>query len=170
MLKNASILLVFLVPAALIVLIKVCPAKIHPVSDEPVISEAEARRIEAEERRAEREKARRERRAIRQAQEKEQRSLEESDRWFAENGEPFEFSEDDDDGAFEFEENPAPGMMPIPMPPVLPNIAYGVRMRGGRGFEGRIENDDSGNSRNPDFDGFGANGYGNDFGNGFRRF
>ena len=55
MLKKYSILLVFLVPAALIVLIKVCPAKNQPVSDEPVISEAEARRIEAKERRAERE-------------------------------------------------------------------------------------------------------------------
>jgi len=167
MLKNSSILLVFLVPAALIVLIKVCPAKNQPVSDEPVISEAEARRIEAKERRAEREEARREKRAIKQAQEQEQRSLEDSDRWFAAHGEPSEFSEDD--GAFGFEEIPAPGMMPIPMPPVLPNIAYG-RMRGGRGFEGGIGNDDFGNSRNPDFDGFGANGYGDDFGNGFRRF
>ena len=167
MLKSSSILLVFLVPAALIVLIKVCPAKNQPVSDEPVISEAEARRIEAKERRAEREEARREKRAVRQAQEKEQRSLEDSDRWFAAHGEPSEFSEDD--GAFGFEETPAPGMMPIPMPPVLPNIAYG-RMRGGRGFEGEIRNDDFGNSRNHDFDGFGANGYGDDFGNGFRRF
>lgn len=167
MLKSSSILLVFLVPAALIVLIKVCPAKIQPVSDEPVISEAEARRIEAKERRAEREEARREKRAIKQAQEKEQRSLEDSDRWFAAHGEPSEFSEDD--GAFGFEETPAPGMMPIPMPPVLPNIAYG-RMRGGRGFEGGIGNDDSGDSRNPDYDGFDANGYGDDFGNGFRRF
>ena len=167
MLKKYSILLVFLVPAALIVLIKVCPAKIQPVSDEPVISEAEARRIEAKERRAEREEARREKRAIKQAQEKEQRSLEDSDRWFAAHGEPSEFSEDD--GEFGFEETPAPGMMPIPMPPVLPNIAYG-RMRGGRGFEGGIGNDDFGNSRNPDYDGFDANGYGDDFGNGFRRF
>ena len=165
--KSSSILLVFLVPAALIVLIKVCPAKIHPVSDEPVISETEARRIEAEERRAEREKARREKRAVRQAQEREQRSLEDSDRWFAENGEPFDFSEND--GAFGFEEIPAPGMMPIPMPPVLPNIAYG-RIRGGRGFEGGIGNDDFDNSRNPDYDGFDANGYGDDFGNAFRRF
>ena len=72
MLKTSSILLVFLVPAALIVLTKVCPAKIHPVSGETVISESEARRIEAEERRAEREEARKARRAIRQAQEKEQ--------------------------------------------------------------------------------------------------
>ena len=167
MLKSSSILLVFLVPAALIVLIKVCPAKIQPVSDEPVISEAEARRIEAKERRAEREEARREKRAIKQAQEKEQRSLEDSDRWFAAHGEPSGFSEDD--GAFGFEETPVPGMMPPPMPPVLPNIAYG-RMRSGRGFEGRIENDDFGGSRNPDYDGFGANGYGDDFGNGFRRF
>ena len=167
MLKSSSILLVFLVPAALIVLIKVCPAKNQPVSDEPVISEAEARRIEAKERRAEREEARREKRAVRQAQEKEQRSLEDSDRWFAAHGEPSEFSENGE--PFGFEETPAPGMMPIPMPPVLPNIAYG-RMRGGRGFEGEIRNDDFGNSRNPDFDGFGANGYGDDFGNGFRRF
>lgn len=167
MLKNSSILLVFLVPAALIVLIKVCPAKNQPVSDEPVISEAEARRIKAKERRAEREDARREKRAIKQAQEKEQRSLEDSDRWFAAHGEPSEFNEDD--GAFGFEETPAPGMMPPPMPPVLPNIAYG-RMRGGRGFDGEIRNDDFGNSRNHDFDGFGANGYGDDFGNGFRRF
>ncbi len=167
MLKSSSILLVFLVPAALIVLIKVCPVKNQPVSDEPVISETEARRIEAKERRAEREEARREKRAIKQAQEKEQRSLEDSDRWFAAHGEPSEFSEDD--GAFGFEEIPAPGMMPIPMPPVLPNIAYG-RMRGGHGFEGGIGNDDFGGSRNPDFDGFGANGYGDDFGNGFRRF
>ena len=167
MLKSSSILLVFLVPAALIVLIKVCPAKIQPVSDEPVISEAEARRIEAKERRAEREEARREKRAIKQAQEKEQRSLEDSERWFARNGEPVEVNEYD--RASGFEEKPAPGMMPPPMPPVLPNIAYG-RMRGGRGFEGEIRNDDFGNSRNPDFDGFGANGYGDDFGNGFRRF
>ena len=167
MLKKYSILLVFLVPAALIVLIKVCPAKIQPVSAEPVISKADARRIEAEERRAEREEARREKRAIKQAREKEQRSLEDSDRWFAAQGEPSEFNMDD--GASGFEETPAPGMMPPPMPPVLPNIAYG-RMRGGRGFEGEIRNDDFGNSRNPDFDGFGANGYGDDFGNGFRRF
>ena len=167
MLKNTSIMLVFLVPAALIVLIKVCPAKIQPVSDEPVISEAEAMRMEAKERRAEREEARREQRAIKQAQEKEQRSLEDSDRWFAAQGEPSEFSENGE--PFGFEETPAPGMMPIPMPPVLPNIAYG-RMRGGREFEGEIRNDDFGNSRNPDFDGFGANGYGDDFGNGFRRF
>ena len=168
MLKTSSILLVTaLVPAALIVLIKLCPAKIHPVSDETVISEFEARRIELEERRAEREEARKARRAIRQAQEKEQRSLEDSERWFAAHGEPVEVNEYD--GPFGFEENPAPGMMPIPMPPVLPNIAYG-RMRGGRGFEGGIGNDDFGNSRNPDFDGFGANGYGDDFGNGFRRF
>ena len=167
MLKTSSILLVFLVPAALIVLTKVCPAKIHPVSDETVISESEARRIEAEERRAEREEARKARRAIRQAQEKEQRSLEDSERWFAAHGEPVEVNEYD--GAFGFEENPAPGMMPIPMPPVLPNIAYG-RMRGGRGFEGGIRNDDFGNSWNPDQDGFDANGYGDDFGNGFGRF
>ena len=168
MLKTSSIILAAaLVPAAFIVLIKVCPAKIHPVSDEPVVNEAEARRIEVEERRAEREEARRKQRAIKQAREKEQRSLEDSDRWFAAQGEPSEFSEDD--GAFGFEETPAPGMMPIPMPPVLPNIAYG-RMRGGRGFEGEIRNDDFGNSRNHDFDGFGANGYGDDFGNGFRRF
>ena len=167
MLKSFSILLVFLVPAALIVLIKVCPAKIHPVSGETVVSEAEARRIEAEERRAEREEARKARRAIRQAQEKEQRSLEDSERWFAAHGEPSGFSEDD--GVFGFEEAPVPGMMPPPMPPVLPNIAYG-RMRGGRGFEGGIRNDDFGNSWNPDQDGFDANGYGDDFGNGFRRF
>lgn len=168
MLKSSSILLVTaLVPAALIVLIKVCPAKIHHVSDEPVISEAEARRIEAEERRAEREEARREKRAIKQAQEKEQRSLEDSDRWFAAHGEPSEFSKDD--GVFGFEEAPVPGMMPPPMPPVLPNIAYG-RMRGGRGFEGGIGNDDSGDFDDPGFDGFGSNGYGDDFGNGFRRF
>ena len=167
MLKSSSILLVFLVPAALIVLIKVCPAKIQPVSDEPVISEAEARRIEMEERRAEREEARREKRAIKQAREKEQRSLEDSDRWFAAQGEPSEFSENGE--PFGFEETPAPGMMPIPMPPVLPNIAYG-RMRGGRGFEGGIGNDDSGDFGDPGFDGFGSNGYGDDFGNGFRRF
>ena len=167
MLKNTSILLVALVPAALIVLIKVCPGKDQSVSDKPVISEAKAMRVEAKERRAEREEARREQRAIKQAQEKEQRSLEDSDRWFAAQGEPSEFSENGE--PFGFEETPAPGMMPIPMPPVLPNIAYG-RMRGGRGFEGEIRNDDFGNSRNPDFDGFGANGYGDDFGNGFRRF
>lgn len=169
MLKSSSILLVFLVPAALIVLTKLCPAKIHPASDEPVISEAEARRIEAEERRAEREAARKEKRAIKQAQEKEQRSLEDSDRWFAAHGEPTEFSEDDGAFGFGFEETPVPGMMPPPMPPVLPNIAYG-RMRGGRGFEGGIGNDDSGDFGNPGFDGFGANGYGDDFGNGFGRF
>ena len=74
MLKNTSILLVALVPAVLIVLIKVYPGKDQPVSDETVISESEARRIELEERRAEREEARKARRAIRQAQEKEQRS------------------------------------------------------------------------------------------------
>ena len=167
MLKNTSILLVALVPAALVVLIKVCPAKHQPVSDEPVISEAEAMRMEAKERRAEREEARKAKRAIKQAQEKEQRSLEDSDRWFARNGEPVEVNEYD--RAFDFEENPAPGMMPPPMPPVLPNIAYG-RMRGGRGFEGGIGNDDFGDFRNPDYDGFDANGYGDDFGNGFRRF
>ena len=167
MLKNTSILLVAIVPAALIVLIKVCPAKTQPVSEEPVISEAEAMRMEAKERRAEREEARKAKRAIKQAQEKEQRSLEDSDRWFARNGEPVEVNEYD--RAFDFEENPAPGMMPPPMPPMLPNIAYG-RMRVGRGFEGEIRNDDFGNSRNHDFDGFGANGYGDDFGNGFRRF
>lgn len=167
MLKNTSILLVALVPAALIVLIKVCPAKLQPVSDEPVISEAEAMRMEAKERRAEREEARKAKRAIKQAQEKEQRSLEDSDRWFARNGKPVEVNEYD--SAFGFEENPAPGMMPPPMPPVLPNIAYG-RMRGGRGFEGGIGNDDFGDFRNPDYDGFDANGYGDDFGNGFRRF
>lgn len=163
MLKNASILFVFLVPAALIVLIKVCPAKSQPVSDEHAISEAEARRIEAKERRAEREEARREKRAVKQAQEKEQRSLEDSDRWFAAHGEPSEFSEDD--GAFGFEETPAPGMMPIPMPPVLPNIAYG-RMRGGRGFKGENEFDDF----DAEFDGYDVNSFGDDFGNGFRRF
>ncbi len=167
MLKNTSILLVALVPAVLIVLIKVYPGKDQPVSDNPVISEAKAMRMEAKERRAEREEARREKRAIKQAREKEQRSLEDSDRWFAAQGEPSEFSENGE--PFGFEETPAPGMMPPPMPPVLPNIAYG-RMRGGRGFEGEIRNDDFGNSRNPDFDGFGANGYGDDFGNGFRRF
>ncbi len=167
MLKSSSILLVFLVPAALIVLTKLCPAKIHPVSGETVVSEAEARRIEAEERRAEREAARKEKRAIKQAQEKEQRSLEDSERWFARNGGPFEL--DEDDGAFGFEETPVPGMMPPPMPPVLPNIAYG-RMRGGRGFEGGIGNDDSGDFDDPGFDGFGSNGYGDDFGNGFGRF
>ena len=168
MLKSSSILLVTaLVPAALIVLIKLCPAKIHPVSGETVVSEAEARRIEAEERRAEREAARKEKRAIKQAQEKEQRSLEDSDRWFAAHGEPVEVNEYD--GAFGFGEAPVPGMMPPPMPPVLPNIAYG-RMRGGRGFEGGIGNDDSGDFGDPGFDGFGSNGYGDDFGNGFRRF
>lgn len=167
MLKNTSILLVALVPAALIVLIKVCPAKTQPVSDEPVISEAEAMRMEAKERRAEREEARKAKRAIKQAQEKEQRSLEDSERWFARNGEPVEVKEYD--RASGFEETPAPGMMPPPMPPVLPNIAYG-RMRGGRGFEGGIGNDDFGDFRNPDYDGFDANGYGDDFGNGFRRF
>ena len=167
MLKNTSILLVALVPAVLIVLIKVYPGKDQPVSDNPVISEAKAMRMEAKERRAEREEARREKRAIKQAQEKAQRSLEDSDRWFAAQGEPSEFSENGE--PFGFEETPAPGMMPIPMPPVLPNIAYG-RMRGGRGFEGEIRNDDFGNSRNHDFDGFDANGYGDDFGNGFRRF
>ena len=168
MLKNASVLLVVLVPAALIVLIKVCPVKIQPVSNEPVVSEAEAGRIEAEERRAEREKARRERRAIQKAQEKEQRSLEDSDRWFAAQGEPSELNENI--GQFGLEENPpAPGMMPPPMPPVLPNIAYG-RMRAGRGFEGGIGNDDSGDFDDPGFDGFGSNGYGDDFGNGFGRF
>ena len=167
MLKNTSILLVFLVPASLIVLTKVCPAKIHPVSDETVINEAEARRIEAEERRAEREEARRERRAIKKAQEKKQRSLEDSDRWFAAHGEPSEFSEDD--GAFGFEEIPAPGMMPIPMPPVLPNIAYG-RMRGGHGFEGEDGFYDFGSAPDARFDEYGTDGFRDDFGNGFRRF
>ena len=167
MLKNTSILLVAIVPAALIVLIKVCPAKTQPVSEEPVISEAEAMRMEAKERRAERGEARKAKRAIKQAQEKEQRSLEDSDRWFARNGEPVEVNEYD--SAFGFEETPAPGMMPPPMPPVLPNIAYG-RMRGGRRFEGGIGNDDFGDFRNPDYDGFDANGYGDDFGNGFRKF
>ena len=166
MLKKPSILLVFLVPASLIVLTKVCPAKIHPVSAEPVISEAEARRIEAEERRAEREEARREKRAIRQAQEKEQRSLEDSDRWFAENE---RFERNGNDGPFGFEEPPAPGMMPLPMPPVLPNIAYGS-MRGGRGFEGGNGFDDFGYASDAGFDGYDANGFGDDFGNGFRRF
>ena len=167
MLKKASILLVFLLPASLIVLTKVCPAKIHPVSDEPVISEAEARRIEAEERRAEREEARRERRAIRKAQEKEQQSLEDSDRWFARNGEPPEFN--GTDGQFGFEEDPVPGMMPMPMPPVLPNIAYG-RMRGGRGFEGEDGFYDFGFTPDAGVDGYDSNEFGNDFGNGFRRF
>ena len=168
MLKNASVLLVVLVPAALIVLIKVCPAKIQPVSDEPVVSEAEARRIEVEERRAEREKARRERRAIQKAQEKEQRSLEDSDRWFAAQGEPSELNENI--GQFGLEENPpAPGMMPLPMPPVLPNIAYG-RMRGGRGFEDGNRFDDFGYPSDDGFDGYDANGLEDDFGNGFRRF
>ena len=168
MLKNPSLLLVALVPAALIVLIKVCPAKTQSASDEPVISETEAMRIEAKERRAERDEARRERRAIRKAQEKEQQSLEESDRWFAANGEPSEFNEDD--GQFGWEENPfVPGMMPPPMPPVIPNIAYG-RMRGGRGFEAGNGFEDSGYAPDAGFDGYGANGYGNDFGNGFRRF
>jgi hypothetical protein len=167
MLKRPSILLVFLVPAALIVLIEVCPAKIQPVSAEPVISEAEARRIEAEERRAEREEARRERRAIRKAQEKEQQSLEDSDRWFAANGAPSEFNENN--GQFGFEENPVPGMMPLPMPPVLPNIAYG-RMKGGRGFEGEDVFDDFGYDPNAGFDGYNANDFGNDFGTGFKRF
>ena len=167
MLKNASILLVFLVPASLIVLTKLCPAKIHPVSGETVVSESEARRIEAEERRAEREEARRERRAIKQAQEKEQRSLEDSERWFARNGEPSEFN--GYDGEFGFEEDPAPGMMPIPMPPVLPNIAYG-RMRSGRGFEGGDGFDDFGDDPDAGLDGYNANDFGNDFGNGFRRF
>ena len=168
MLKKTPILLFFLVPAALIVLIKVCPAKTQSSSDETVISETKAMRFEAKERRAEREKARRERRAIKQAQEKEQRSLEDSDRWFAAHGEPSEFNEDD--WQFGWEENPVvPGMMPPPMPPALPNIAYG-RMRGGRGFEGGIRNDDFGDSRNPDYDRFDANGYGDDFGNGFGRF
>ena len=166
MLKNASILLVFLVPAALIVLIKVCPAKLQPVSEEPVISESEARRIEAKERRAEREEARKEKRAIRQAQEKEQRSLEDSDRWFAENE---RFERNGNDGQFGFEEPPAPGMMPLPMPPVLPNIAYGS-MRGGRGFEGGTGFDDFGYAPDAGFDGYDANGFGDDFGNGFRRF
>ena len=167
MLKKPSILLVFLVPASLIVLTKVCPAKIHPVSDETVISEAEARRIEAEERRAEREEARREKRAIRKAQEKEQQSLEDSERWFAANGAPSEFNEND--GQFGWEEPPAPGMMPLPMPPVLPNIAYG-RMRSGRNFEGGDGFDDFGYDPDAGFDGYNANEFGNEFGNEFRRF
>ena len=167
MLKNASILLVFLVPAALLVLIKVCPAKIQPVSDEPVITESEARRIETKERRAEREEARREKRAIQKAQEKEQRSLEDSDRWFAAQGEPSEFN--GNDGQFGLEEPPAPGMMPLPMPPVLPNIAYG-RMRGGRGFEGGNGFDDFGYTPDAGFDGYDVNSFRDDFGNGFRRF
>ena len=167
MLKKTPILFVFLVPAAFIVLIKVCPAKDQPVSDEPVISEAKAMRIEAKERRAEREKARKERRAIKQAQEKEQQSLEESERWFARNGEPSDLNEND--AQFEWEENPVPGMMPLPMPPVLPNIAYG-RMRGGRGFEVGNGFEDSGYTPDAGFDEYGTNGYGNDYGNGFRRF
>ena len=168
MLKKTPILLFFLVPAALIVLIKVCPAKTQSASDETVISETKAMRIEAKERRAEREKVRRERRAIKQAQEKEQRSLEDSDRWFAAHGEPSEFNEDD--WQFGWEENPVvPGMMPPPMPPVIPNIAYG-RMRGGRGFEVGNGFEDSGYAPDAGFDGYGTNGYGNDFGNGFRRF
>lgn len=167
MLKTSSILLVFLVPASLIVLTKVCPSKIHPVSGETVVNEAEVRRIEAEERRAEREEARREKRAIKKAQEKEQRALEESDRWFAENSGQFEL--DENGGLFEPEGNPASGMMVFPMPPVLPNIAYG-RMRNGRGFEGGDAFDDFGNSRDAGFDEYGADGYGDGFGNGFRRF
>lgn len=164
MLKRPSILLVFLVPASLIVLTKVCPAKIHPVSAETVISEAEARRIEAEERRAEREEARREKRAIRKAQEKEQQSLEDSDRWFAENE---RFERNENDGQFGWEEPPAPGMMPLPMPPVLPNIAYG-RTRGGHGFDGKDGFDDFGYDPDAGFDGYDANDSGN--GNAFRRF
>jgi hypothetical protein len=168
MLNRTPVLLAALVPVALIVLIKVCPAKTQPASDEPVISETKAVRIEAKERRAEREEARKEKRAIKKAQEREQRSLEDSDRWFAAHGEPSEFNEND--GQFGWEEDPVvPGMMPLPMPPVLPNIAYG-RMRGGRGFEGGDGFEDSGYAPDAGFDTYNANGYENTFGNGFRRF
>ena len=50
---------------------------------------------------------------------------------------------------------------------VLPGQKY---LMSGRGFEGGIGNDDSGDFGDPGFDGFGSNGYGDDFGNGFRRF
>lgn len=167
MLKTSSFLLVFLVPASLIVLTKVCPTKIHPVSDATEISEAESRRIESEERRAERKEARKARHAAKQAKEKEQRILEESERWFAENGEPFDFSEND--GLFELEGNPAPGMMPLPMPPMLPNMAFG-RVRDRRGFEGTDEADALDYDPDAGFDGYGANRYGNDSRNGSMRF
>jgi len=167
MLKKASVLLVFLLPLSLIVLIKVSPAKLQPVSDQNVVSEAEARRIESAERRAERAEARKEKRAIRQAKENERRSLEESEQWFAGNDERFGLGEPwEEDG---FEGNPAFGMMPLPMPPVLPNMAYG-RMRGGRGFGGGDGFDDPGYIRNEEFDGSGAYDFGNGPGDGFIRF
>ena len=53
------------------------------------------------------------------------------------------------------------------MPPVLPNIAYG-RRRGGRGFERENGFDDFGYDPDAGFDG--TDDYGDDFGNGFRRF
>ena len=167
MLKSSSILLVFLVPVSLIVLTRIFPSKFHPVSGETVISEAEARRMEAEERRAERAEARRERRAARRAMENEQRSLEESERWFAGNGGRSGFGDDGEQSGFEG--NPAPGMMPLPMPPMLPDVAYG-RMRGGRGFGGGEGFDGFGYGPDAGFDKYGANGFGNDYGNGFGRF
>lgn len=165
MLKKASVLLVFLLPAALIVLTKACPSKLRPVSAQTVVSESEARRIESAERRAERAEARKARRAIRQAKEKEQRDFEDSEQWFAGNDERLGL---DDYGVQDgFEGNPVSGMMPLPMPPVLPNMAYG-RMRGGRGFEGRA--DDFGFIRDADFDGTGAYDSGDGPGDGFLRF
>ena len=167
MLKTSSILLVFILPVSLVVLTRICPAKNHPGSDETVISESEARRIKAEERRAERAEVRKARRAIIKAKEKEQQSLEESEKWFAEKDGAFGFHDNREQNGFE--ENPAPGMMPLPMPPVLPNMAYG-RMGSGRGIEDGDGLDDFGYSPNAAFDGYGANGYGTDFGNRFRRF
>lgn len=167
MLKSPSILLVFLLPVSLVVLTMICPAKFHPVSGKTVVSESETRRMEAEERRAERAEARRERRAIRQAQEKEQQSLEESEKWFAENGERFELNGNEE--PYGFEEFSAPGMMPLPMPPVLPNVAYG-RMRGGRGFGGEAWEDGSGYAPDAEFGESGASSYGDGSGNGFGRF
>lgn len=163
MLKSSSVLLVFLLPVSLVVLMKICPAKFRPVSGEAVVSEAEARRIEAEERRAERAEARKARRAVSKAKEKEQQSLEESERWFAGKDGAFGFQEDLEQNGFEGD--PVPRMMPIPMPPMLPNVAYG-RMGDGRGFEGGDGFDDPGYNRDAAFDGYGAG----DFGNGFGRF
>jgi len=167
MLKAPSILLVFLVPASLIVLTRVCPAKIHPASGEADVDEAEVRRIEAEERRAEREKARKERRAVKRAKENEQQSLDASDQWFAENDEMFGISEAGERRGFE--RSSVPRMMPLPMPPARPDMAYG-RMRGGRGLEEEDEFVDFGFFPDAWGDGYSENGYGDDSGNGFGRF
>lgn len=173
MLKKTSILLVFLLPASLIVLTKICPAKIHPISDKTVVSEAEARRMEAEERRAQREEARKARRAVKQAKAKEEQFEREFD--FNVNEDWFGFDENED--SFGGNGNPVPPMMPFPMLPVNPNTAYGRigdRTPYGRnprfgtdGFEGY------GYTPDEEFDGYGRGGFGmnpgfgGDFGSGF---